>query len=208
MEFELLAQRRRMTRSFSTRAIDAELVDRVLDLGRRVPSAGNSQGFDFVVLVGPQETARYWDVTLPVERRAGFSWPRLLDAPVIVTVWANPTAYVARYGEADKARTGLGEGADRWATPYWLVDASFAAMALQYAAIDAGLGVLFFGMFDHGPTVAAKLGVPSDRVPVGTLAIGWPYQDATAGSPRPGRSADRAKRPLEEVVHRGGWSHR
>jgi len=208
MEFAALAQQRRMTRSFSTRSIDPAVVDQVLDLGRRVPSAGNSQGFDFVVLVGPDETARYWDVTLPTERRAGFSWPKLLDAPVIVTVWADPAAYVARYGEADKARTGLGEGTGRWATPYWLGDASFAAMALQYAAIDAGLGVLFFGMFDHGPAVAAALGVPEDRLPVGTLAMGWPHEDSGSAGQRSGRSAGRPRRPLEEVVHRGRWTHR
>ncbi len=201
MEFAELVRRRRMTRAFSADAVDDAVLRRVLDAARRVPSAGNTQGFDFVVLVGADETSRYWDVTLPVEKRDGFRWTNLLTAPVIVTVWADPSAYVSRYGEPDKARTGLGDSTDRWATPYWTVDASFAAMAMQYAAIDEGLGVLFFGMFDHAAAVAAELGVPADREAIGTLAIGWPVDDGE----EPGRSQDRTRRDLDDVVHRGGW---
>ena len=188
-----------MTRNFADRPVDPALVDHVVDSARRVPSAGHTQGFDFVVLEGEQ-TSAYWDVTLPAERREGFRWTGLLAAPVIVTVWADPGAYVERYGQHDKERTGLGGGVDRWATPYWTVDASFAAMALQYAAIDAGLGVLFFGMFDHAAAVAEALGVPSDRQPIGTIAMGWPADTDEAG-----RSASRPRRALDDVVHRGRW---
>jgi nitroreductase len=201
MEFADLVRRRRMTRAFADRAVDSGLLDRVLDRARRVPSAGNSQGVDFVVLEGPEQTRRYWDVTMPPQRRDGFRWQRLFAAPVVITIWADPARYVERYGEHDKERTGLGADAASWATPYWLVDASFAAMALQYAAIDEGLGVLFFGMFDHADAVAAALGVPADKVPVGTVALGWP----DASLDEPGRSTNRARRPLAEVVHRGGW---
>ncbi len=200
MDFADLLRRRHMTRAFSAEPVPDEVLVGVLDAARRVPSAGNTQGFDVVVLEGP-DTARYWDVTLPAERREGFRWHSLLAAPVIVTVWADPAAYVSRYGEPDKARTGLGESAESWATPYWIVDASFAAMAMQYAAIDAGLGVLFFGMFDHAADVAAALGVPADREPIGTMAIGWPDRSGD----EPGRSRDRPRRPFDDIVHRGGW---
>jgi nitroreductase len=205
MEFADLVRRRRMTRSFLDRPVEPEVLDRVLEAARRVPSAGNSQGFDFVLLEGPSETALYWDATMPAERRTSFRWQSLLGAPVIVTVWADPGRYVERYAEQDKERTGLGEGAEAWTTPYWLVDASFAAMALQYAAIDEGLGVLFFGMFDHAAAVAEALGVPADRLPVGTLALGWPDDSAEAESGSTGRSATRPRRPLDEIVHRSRW---
>ena len=39
-----------------------------------------------------------------------------------------------RYAEEDKARTGLGAGADAWAVPYWWVDGGMAAMTLLLAA--------------------------------------------------------------------------
>ncbi|MED5552427.1 MAG: nitroreductase family protein [Actinomycetota bacterium] len=204
MDFADLIRKRRMTRSFRSDLVSASVLERVLDRGRRVPSAGNSQGYDFVVLEG-QQTALYWDVTLPYKRRAAFRWQGLLLAPVLVTIWADPQAYLRRYSRPDKTETGLGKSLDAWSTPYWLVDGAFAAMALQFAAIDEGLGVLFFGMFEHGEAVAKALGVPSDRLPVGTIALGWPDLETE----EIGRSATQERRSLngsiDSVVHRGGW---
>ena len=216
-----LARRRRMTRHFLEDPVDDALLERVLDTARRVPSAGNSQGFDFVVLRGPDETARYWDAALPADRRTRFRWDSLMSCPVLVTVWADPQAYVDRYSEPDKERSGLGSGTEAWPTPYWIVDAAFASLALQYAAIDEGLGVLFFGMFTHAPAVAAALGVPPAHEPIGVVAVGWPDHDAEA-SGGPAASRDRPRRPLfgadqpetrirrhcitnRPVVHRGRW---
>ncbi|WP_419841468.1 nitroreductase family protein [Candidatus Poriferisodalis sp.] len=193
--FRELARRRRMTRHFLPDPIDDALLRGLLDTARRVPSAGNAQGFDFVVLRGAQETARYWEVTLPPERRGAFRWASLWSCPVLVTVWADPQAYLERYAEPDKARSGLGAGVGAWPTPYWTVDAAFAALALQYAAIDEGLGVLFFGMFGHADAVAAALGVPSAHEPIGALALGWPDLDAEAADD-PAASRDRARRSL------------
>lgn len=189
-----------MTRAFRPEPMTHELVMSVVDAGRRAPSAGNSQGFAFVVLEGPAQTARYWDTTLP--GRDAFGFPGLLDAPALVIVLAHPQAYVDRYAEPDKAATGLGAGASRWPVPYWTVDASFAAMLIQLAAIDAGLGVLFFGPFDHEAAVLSALGVPDDHEAIGTIALGWP--DA-ARDTRAGTSASRPRRSVDEVVHWGGW---
>ena len=210
-----------MTRHFMPDPVDDVLVARVLDAARRVPSAGNSQGFDFVVLSGASQTARYWDATLPADRRDSFRWASLVACPVLITVWADPGAYVERYAESDKAHTGLGENPDAWSTPFWTVDASFAAMALQYAAIDEGLGVLFFGMFEHAGAVAAALGVPPSHEPIGVVAVGWPDRSAEASSGT-AASQGRPRRPLfaeanehdpealnatvhRPLVHRGHW---
>lgn len=184
-----------MTRHFLADPVDEALLARVLDTARRVPSAGNTQGFDFVVLRGPRETSRYWDITLPPDRRHGFRWTSLLTCPVLVTIWADPQAYLERYAEPDKERSGLGEGTDAWSTPYWTVDAAFAALALQYAAIDEGLGVLFFGMFTQAEAVATALGVPPMHEPIGVVALGWPDLSAEA-SGGPAASRDRPRRPL------------
>ena len=218
--FGELARRRRMTRHFLAEPVDDALLARVLDTARRVPSAGNAQGFDFVVLCGAQETSRYWDATMPADRRESFRWTSLLSCPVLVTVWADPSAYVERYGEPDKAQTGLGSDAGAWPTPYWTVDAAFAAMALQFAAIEAGLGVLFFGMFEHCDAVADALGVPVSHEAIGAIALGWPDRSAQAADGS-AASQHRSRRPLfgagpsetaavdaiaaRPVVHRGRW---
>ena len=191
-------RRRRMVRAFDGRPVPPELVDRLVDLARRSPSAGNTQPWAFVVLEGA-ETATLWDVTLPPDRRATFRWPGLLSAPVLVVPLVSPDAYVERYREPDKEATGLGAGASAWPVPYWWVDAGMAVQTLLLAAVDAGLGALFYGLFDHERTVLDRLGVPTGWRAPGAVAIGWPAPD------EPGQSAGRRRPPLGEVVHRGGW---
>jgi len=202
VEFREVLARRRMVRAFTPEPVAPAVLDELLDAARRAPSAGHTQATELVVLVGPDETARYWDASLPPARRADFAWTGLLAAPVLVVVLCEPGRYVARYGEDDKARTGLGAGPDAWATPYWWVDGGMAVHTLLLGAVDAGLGALLFGVFDQEPAVRSALGIPADRGIVGVVALGHPDP---AGDPRPGRSASRPRRPTAEVVHRGGY---
>lgn len=187
-----------MVRAFTDDPIDASQVDTLVDLARRAPSAGHSQGWAFVVLEGEQ-TARYWDVTLPRARRSAFRWPGLVAAPVLIVVLVEPIAWVQRYAEPDKVATGLGEGESDWPVPYWWVDGGMAVEHLLLGAVDGGLGACFFGLFDHEADVLEALGVPDGWRAVGTVALGHPAPD------EPGRSAARGRRPLHEVLHRGGW---
>lgn len=200
-EFADVVRSRRMTRSFSDRRLPVGLLDELLDLSCRAPSAGKSQGWHFVVLEGA-DTARFWDATLPDERRPAFAWQGLLRAPAIVLPFADPTAYIDRYAEQDKAATGLGEGAHAWPVPYWTVDVSMAVMTLLLGAEDRGLGALFFAVFRGADALLADLGVPDHVELLGAVALG--YRDEAADH-RPGRSARRPRRRLDEVVHRGGW---
>jgi len=199
VQFADVVTKRRMVRAFESRPVPSDVLDRVLDLARRVPAAGNTQALDIVVLEGEQ-TQRYWDATLPTERRSTFPWPRLLDAPVLLIPVSRPAAYVERYSEDDKVRTGLGEGESSWNVPYWYVDTAFSAMVAMLAAVDEGLGALFFGQFGHEGAVKHALGIPEDRCPVGTIALGY-----AATEQRPSLSSKRPRRPLGDVVHRGGW---
>jgi nitroreductase len=143
----------------------------------------------------------WWDLTLPPDRRAGFAFPGLVAAPVVVVPVGVPDAYVHRYAEPDKAASGLGTDASAWPVPFWLIDTAFATMTLLLAATDAGLGALFYGLFEREDVVRAAYGIPADHRPVGAVALGWPGADD-----RPGRSAGRARRPLAEVVHRARWT--
>ncbi|MBA2498038.1 MAG: nitroreductase family protein, partial [Acidimicrobiia bacterium] len=167
---------RRMVRSFAPDAVEAAAVDRVVDAGHRAPAAGATDGRAFVVLEGPGQSARYWDVTLPAgERRDHFTHPGLLAAPVLVVVWCRPDAYVERYAEPDKDRSAtLGATVDDWPQPYWWVDAGCAVEAMLLAAVDEGLGACLFGLFDHEAAVAGALGVPAGWRAVGTIALGVP----------------------------------
>lgn len=199
MRFPAVVRARRMVRAFTGAPVDPAVVDGLVDLARRAPSAGHSQGWAFVVLSGPDETARYWDVALPDDRRPTFRWPGLVSAPVLIVALVRPDAWVERYAEPDKAATGLGAGTGEWPVPYWWVDAGMAVEHLLLGAVDAGLGACFFGLFDHEPAVLGALGVPDGWRAAGTVALGHPAPD------EPGRSTARGRRSLDHVLHRGGW---
>jgi nitroreductase len=201
VEVDRAVRARRMVRSFRPDPVEPDLIDHLCDLGRRAPSAGNTQATSFLVLDTPAAVTAYWDVTLPEPRRSGFGWPGLLAAPVLVVVAVRPDAYLERYAEPDKAASGLGAGADHWAVPYWWVDAGAAAQNLLLGVVDAGLGACLFGLFDHERAVADRFGVPGGWRLVATIAVGHPDPAVTDR----GRSAARARPPLNEVVHRGGW---
>lgn len=191
-----------MTRDYRAESIDPGLVDELIELARRAPSAGNTTGTFFVVLEG-DDVQRYWAITLPAERRASFPWPGLLAAPVLVLPCGDSHAYVERYGEDDKAKSGLGAGVDAWSIPYWHVDTAMAAMTLLHAAVDRGLGALFFGLFGHEGAVSEEFSLPDGVRPIGTIALGWP-----GDSDRPSKSASRPRPPLDEVRFRGTWGGR
>jgi nitroreductase len=198
VELQQAIRKRRMVRAYEPgRGIERASLDRVLDAARRSPSAGNSQGLDLLVLEGPAQTERYWDLTFP-DRSDRWIHAGLFDAPVLVVVLVDPSAYTARYGEADKAGTGLHDEA-AWPVPYWWVDGGCAAENLLLTAVDEGLGACLFGIFRGEREVLDAFGVPPRKRALGTVSLGHPADDA------PGLSSTRRRRPLAEMVHRGSW---
>ncbi|MGI8755436.1 MAG: nitroreductase family protein [Acidimicrobiales bacterium] len=204
MELQDAISGRHMVRTFSSRQVDPATVDRLCDLARRGPSAGNSQGLDLMVLDRRDTVARYWDATLAPHRRATFAWPGLVAAPVLVLVTVRPSSYVERYAEADKVAAGLGVDASAWPVPYWWVDAGAAAEHLLLGAVDAGLGACLFGAFEHEAKVTLEFGIPTDHRLVATIALGH-LPSGTDANSKKGRSASRPRKPFAEVVHRNGW---
>lgn len=189
-----------MTRAFSPDPLDPAVIDGLVDLASRAPSAGKTQGWHLIVLEGDQPQ-RFWDISLPVEKRASFRWTRLLDAPVIALPLADAAAYTERYAEPDKARTGLGDDASAWPVPYWTIDTSMAVMTLLLGAENLGLGALFFGVFHNEAEVRAEFGIPDDLELLGAVALGHPLDR----NEDKGRSSGRARRTPDQIIHRNGW---
>lgn len=187
-----------MVRSFSSTPIDKSIFDSCVDLASRAPSAGKTQGWHLLVLEG-QDTHRYWDITLPLEKRSHFSFPHLLDAPLVALVLTDHTAYLERYSEPDKARTSLSD-VDSWVAPYWTIDASFATMTLLLALEDCGIGSLFFAHTEER-RLKEEFGIPSHITVLGTLAIGYERDDDA----QKGRSASRKRKEPGLIIHRGQW---
>ncbi|HEU5483258.1 MAG TPA: nitroreductase family protein [Microlunatus sp.] len=196
MELSEVRRRRRMVRSYDPDApVPKEALDRILDAGLRVPSAGFTQAVSLLVL-DRDDKDRFWATTTDPHGAAD-RWLRgMLTAPVLVVVWTQPGAYLDRYAEPDKGWTDRDPA--RWTTPYWYVDAGMAALAMLYAAVDEGLGACFFGAPpDRIPAIRDTYGVPIDHELVGVLSLGTPAE--------PPRRSRRGRRSASELIHRGRW---
>jgi nitroreductase len=199
VEFSEVVRRRRMVRDYDPdRAVPEEVRERLLAHALRAPSAGNSQGWAFLVLETPEERARFWTATTddgPPDR-----WlTRMQRAPLLIVPMSDKAAYLDRYAEADKGWTDRDEA--RWPVPYWDVDAGMASLLMLLTAVDEGLGACFFGIpAERLDAFRAAFGVPAAFRPVGCLSIGYPGTDD-----RRSPSLRRGRRGVEEVVHRGRW---
>jgi len=202
MQFADCARSRKMVRAFQKKSVDAELLNRIVEIASWAPSAGKAQGWHLLVLQN-EDTNQFWNVTLPEEKRANFRWQHLLDAPVIALAFADPNAYLERYSEPDKASTKLGSSLENWPTPYWTVDASFATMQLLLAAHDVGLGALFFGVFSGEQKLRSDFNVPEQMQLIGAVALGWPMPEKASEK---GASARRSRRKPSEIIHEGGFT--
>lgn len=192
-----MVRRRRMVRRFEPdRPVPHGVLLRALEHATRAPSAGFSQGWDFVVLTRPQQRQRFWQATTHPEQDQDAWLTGVSAAPVVIVCCADPQRYLDRYAEPDKG--WVDRDPARWPIPYWDVDTAMAALLILLTAVDQGLGGLFFGVrADRHDATRAALGIPSDRRLVGVIALGYPLP----GPPRPSRR--RGRRGLDEVVHWG-----
>ena len=178
------------------RAIPRDDLTKLLNLAIRAPSAGHTQGREFLVLDDITSRDRFWSATTsgPPDR-----WQRgLRTAPVLILCFADKEAYLDRYAESDKGWQDRDE--NRWPVPYWDVDTGMAAMVLLLAAVDAGLGACFFGIPpERIPAVADAFDVPARLHPVGVVSLGHPAPDHRSPSLRRGR------RQVEDCVRYGAF---
>ena len=199
MELGDAVTRRRMVRSYDLhRPVPAALLNACLDAATRAPSAGFTQGWDFVVLDRPDDVARFWELTTTGEPPDAWL-AGMMTAPALVLCCSDPEAYLERYSRPDKGWTDRDPA--RWPIPYWDVDTGMAAMVALLTAVDLGLGACFFGV----PTLrhtAVKDGfaIPDDRRIVGVISLGYAARATTRVKRSPSRPA---RRDLAEVVHWG-----
>lgn len=155
-----LLRRRRMVRRFRPDPVPAPLVERLLTAAARVPSAGDTQPWAFVVV---RDAARRAQLG-----RAALNQMFVATAPVVIVVCAEQARSRARYHERG----------DRYA----LIDTAFASLLLLLAVVEHGLGACFVGAFDDAE-VARVLGLPGDVLPVGIIPVGYPAE-SPRGRPR------------------------
>lgn len=191
-----------MVRNYEAdRPVAREIVDKLLRLAIRAPSAGFSQGWQFVVLDDDDSRETFWSAaTDPAEEPD--SWLRgLKTAPTLVLALSDRDAYLDRYAEPDKGWDDRSES--RWPVPYWDVDTGMASMLILLGAVDHGLASCFFGVpVEAHERVKDALGIPARLRIVGVMSIGHPAPD------RRSPSLARGRRRLEDVVSYGRFGQR
>jgi nitroreductase len=193
MEFQDVVRRRRMVRRFTSEPVSEDSLHRILRNARHCPSAGFSQGQEFLVLRGAG-LARFWAL--------GVAWvaESARSAPVVIVPVAAKVTYLDRYAEPDKGWVDRAEA--RWPVPYWYIDTGMAALLILQTVVDEGLGAVFFGMAPESyPVFRAEFGIPDGYDPIGAIAIGHGDEPV----PRNTSAVTRRRRTSDEVVHHGHW---
>jgi nitroreductase len=204
VEFTDVIRKRRMVRAYTSEPVDPAAVHRILAAANRAPSAGFSQGYALMTLEGADQLGPFWRMlSSDAEEESGEGRARieaLNHAPLVVVPLSCKDIYLDRYARDDKGWKDRDEA--HWPVPYWDIDTGFTALLMLLAAVDEGLGALFFGIPpDLIPQFRTLYGVPEQYVPIGAVAIGHPDPAADPG----GSSKVIKRRTLDDLVHRGRW---
>jgi nitroreductase len=150
---------RRNVRSYSERPIAPEDLDQMLEAGRRTPSAGNQQAWDFVVCTDREQLAQL----AKVWRSAGHV---ARSAATIALIAPNPDDARSR----DLIQYDLGQ----------------ATMSIMLAAADLGIGSAHSAVSDQ-ELARRLLGFPEDRFCAWLISLGTPADRPLTPIARPNR---------------------
>lgn len=150
---------RRNVRSFTDEALPPEHLERVLEAGRRSPSANNRQKWDFVVSTDRAQLRELATVWTAAGHVAG-------SAATITLVLPAP----------ESERTAL---LDQY-------DLGQATMLMMLAAADLGIGSGHSAVGDKD-ACRRLLGIPAGYDPAYLLALGYPAERALTPVRRPNR---------------------
>ncbi len=119
---------RRSVRRFRSDSIPLEEILKILDAGRMAPSAGNIQGWIFIVVRDEKKKKEI--------ARACYNQVWISEAPVVVVVCSDLSKYRFYYGK-------------RGEELYSIMDASAASENMLLAARDLGYGSCWVSAFDE-----------------------------------------------------------
>ncbi len=195
MEFQTSVLKRRTVRNFQRDPVPEEVVHRLIELAQHAPSAGFSQGVEYLIIQDPEAKKKIGGEQEITE--AGFH-NFISYAPVLIVILASEAIYHRRYQEPDKIQA---DGTEIiWPTPYWFFDAGASAMIILLAAVDMGYAAAFTGVFGPDiPQLKQFFHIPEEYHPVGLISLGKPAPDKKSPSLKRGR------RKFEDVAHFETW---
>lgn len=160
MEFFDIITRRRSVRAYSSKPVEEEKLNRIIQAANIAPSAGNLQAYQVHVFRKQDKKEAL--------AKAAFDQAFLIQAPICLVFSADPSRSAPKYG---KRGTEL----------YSVQDATIAGTFAMLAAVDLGLATVWVGAFDE-EKVQNVVGEKSLK-PVAMFALGYPAEEPEA-SPR------------------------
>ncbi len=156
MTFSELVKSRYSVRSYSSRPVEEEKIQAVLEAGRAAPTAKNIQPASVYVVKSPSA----------IEKLRGVC-KMAFDAPVVLIVCADLSeSFVSPFTERNFGDT----------------DAAIVTDHMMMQATEFGLGTCWVGWFDPAP-IKEALGIPANLAIMNLLPMGYP-SDTAAPSPR------------------------
>lgn len=186
-----------MVRSYQTdRDVSRETVRDLLELAVRAPSAGFTQGWQFVVLDRSEDREAFWTATTDPGVEPDRWLQGMRTAPTLILALSDKDAYLDRYADTDKGWTDRDEA--RWPVPYWDVDTGMASLLILLGAVDSGLAGCFFGVpASRHSSVRSTLKIDGRLRLVGVISLGY------AAADRRSPSLSRGRRDHADVVRFG-----
>ncbi len=195
MEFYDVVHKRRMVRNFTGEPVDPAAIERILEAARHGPSAGFTQGQDFIVVTDPHMKTRLAELCGEQGYVEGGFDPFISKGAVLLVPCTSEHAYHLRYQQPDKIDDD-GNEID-WPVPYWFVDVGHAMLLVLLATVAEGLAAAYAGFFGDLDDARAALGVPPEVTPIGVISIGHPAPDKRSPSLKRGRRRD--------YIHQERW---
>jgi len=151
MDFLELAKQRYSCREFSTKPVEKEKIEKILEAGKLAPTAKNAQSQRILILQNKEQLAKLSECT-------PFGW----NAPVIMVI-----CY-------DKESSGKRkyDGHD-----YGIEDASIVTTHMILEVQELGLGATWIGHFEPDK-VREIYRIPENFEIVALLPIGYPAEDS------------------------------
>ncbi|MCS7115471.1 MAG: nitroreductase family protein [Nitrososphaerota archaeon] len=154
---------RRSIRAFRESDVPTETVERLVDMARWAPSAGNIQPWEFIIVRRPEIKRKLAEAAL------GQSF--IEEAPVVIVVCADENRSAQGYGMRGK-------------TLYCIQDTAAAAQNIHLAAYSMGLGTCWVGAFMEDE-VKKILKLPAGIRPVAIIPVGYPAESPLPTIRRP-----------------------
>ena len=163
MDFFTAVTTQATVKRYEKKDVDDKLIGVILHMANYADSAGNLQGWEFIVVRSPEIKKQLHKAALKLDV--------VKDAPVDIVVCADLKKFSLKYEE-------------RGEYLYSIEDTAGAITIMMLTAQILGLGTNWIRAFDE-QDVKQILGLPNDIRPVGIITLGYPLEKTEKKNVKP-----------------------